>query len=159
MERWVGMQGHSEHQVSDHGRIRGPKGLLKLTLTVDGYYQIGIRKSGKTISYRVNRLVALHFCEGYEDGLVAAHNDGNRANNRWDNLRWATQKSNVADMKLHGTAHRGEAHRNSKVTEAQVREIREKSACGQSALSLAVYYGLSDTAVRGIVKRESWKDI
>lgn len=40
----------------------------------------------------------------------AAHNDGDRGNNRATNLRWATPKENTADRYIHGTILLGDYH-------------------------------------------------
>ena len=42
----------------------------------------------------VHRLVALHFCEGYQDSLVVNHIDGNKLNNKAENLEWVTRSEN-----------------------------------------------------------------
>src|SRR5690554_2845966 len=38
------------------------------------------------------------------------HIDGDRTNNRADNLRWGTRKDNAADREAHGRTSRGEKH-------------------------------------------------
>jgi hypothetical protein len=48
---------------------------------------------------------------------------------------------------------------NAKVTEEQVREIRSRSATGESNSELAKEFDLSSTAVRNIVLRNTWKDV
>ena len=48
---------------------------------------------------------------------------------------------------------------NAKVTEDQVREIRSRSAAGESNSELAKEFDLSPTAVRNIVLRNTWKDV
>lgn len=48
---------------------------------------------------------------------------------------------------------------NAKVTEDQVREIRSRSAAGESNSELAKEFDLSPTAVRDIVQRKTWKDV
>ena len=47
-----------------------------------------------TKRFFVHRLVAYHFCEGYSKELVVNHKDGNKQNNRADNLEWVTRSEN-----------------------------------------------------------------
>ena len=51
------------------------------------------------------------------------------------------------------------ARANAKVTEEQVREIRSRSAAGESNSELAKEFDLSPSAVRNIVQRKTWKDV
>lgn len=57
-------------------------------------------------------------------------------------------------------ATRGEAHPRSKLTEAQVREIRSRAWCGPGRenrpASLAREFGVSDSLVRGILDGRNW---
>jgi hypothetical protein len=59
-----------------------------------GYEQIKIRKKWFTI----HRLVAEYFVDGYFEGAVVDHIDGNKLNNNADNLRWITQRENVSHV-------------------------------------------------------------
>lgn len=43
----------------------------------------------------IHRLVAEHFVDGYFDGAVPNHKDGNNRNNCRDNLEWVTIQENV----------------------------------------------------------------
>lgn len=51
----------------------------------------------------VHTLVLEHFVGPRPEGHEACHGDGNGMNNRIDNLRWDTHKSNMADSIEHGT--------------------------------------------------------
>lgn len=46
-------------------------------------------------SFDVHRLVAKYFVDGYFDGAVVNHKDGNNRNNNASNLEWVTQKENI----------------------------------------------------------------
>lgn len=86
----------NSYSVSNLGRIKNRKGKILKPQLICGYlYCILRRKNGKNTSRRINRLVALAFCDGYKDGYVANHIDHDRLNNRADNLEWCTQKENT----------------------------------------------------------------
>jgi hypothetical protein len=54
--------------------------------------------------------------------MQCRHLDGNRSNNRLDNLAWGTPLENGADKARHGTA-KGERNGRAKLTAAKVRRI------------------------------------
>ena len=86
----------NSYSVSNFGRVRNKNGKILKPQLICGYlYCVFRRKNKKTTSRRINRLVALAFCDGYKDGYVANHIDHNRLNNRADNLEWCTQKENT----------------------------------------------------------------
>lgn len=57
--------------------------------------KVSIEKNGKRETRLVARLVAITWCEGYQEGLTVDHYDGNTLNNRADNLEWVTLKENI----------------------------------------------------------------
>lgn len=71
------------------------------------YYRVKIRcADGKRRWRRVNRLV----CEAFHGAPPssrheACHKDGDRSNNRSDNLYWGTPEKNYEDKEAHGTAY------------------------------------------------------
>ena len=62
-----------------------------------GYYRVMLYKDNKGKNYCIHKLVAQEFLDNPEGKTIVDHIDGNVANNRWDNLRWVTQKENVAN--------------------------------------------------------------
>ena len=76
----------------------------------------------------------------------------------------APQNENLKDMtrkgRRRGPALSGEKNASAKVTEAQVREIRRRYACGGILQrELAAEYGVSRVQVTHIVRRRNWKDV
>ena len=71
-------------------------------------------------------------------------------------LRWATPVENAADKVEHGTVVAGEAHYASKLTAADVREIRRLH--GQIyQREIAEKFGVQITAVNKILNGKSWR--
>lgn len=96
MEIWkdiIGYEGY--YQVSNLGRIKNIN--TKKILTGDtnniGYRRVTLYTPEKK-RFFIHRLVALHFCEGYQEDLVVNHKDGNKLNNCADNLEWVTRSEN-----------------------------------------------------------------
>lgn len=104
--RWRDVQGYEGlYKVSDEGQVYSIRSgiLLKHYVPEDGYHRVKLSGKGKRKHYQIHRLVAKHFCEGYEPGLVANHKDGDKDNNFYWNLEWVTQKVNVANQIARGT--------------------------------------------------------
>lgn len=70
-------------------------------------------------------------------------------------LRWGTQKENMADTIIHGTAPRGERHGCAKLTEADVRAIRSLKGTAFQR-DIAAKFGISRTSVSVIQSRKNW---
>ena len=98
-----GFEGRLE--VSNMGRIRSVERTVafgsqkrkvnqttyKLKNDKDGYKMVGL--SGKNI--KVHRAVAEAFIPNPDNRPQVNHIDGNKANNRVENLEWATQEENM----------------------------------------------------------------
>lgn len=82
------------------GRIRKP------SISYDGYAEVHLQKSDSNKSYyaRVHRLVASAFIPNPNNLPQVNHKDGNKLNNKVDNLEWVTAEDNTrhAIEKLHG---------------------------------------------------------
>jgi len=73
-------------------------------------------------------------------------------------LLWKTHKANQHDRFAHGTHTRGEQHPGSKLTERDVREIRELSKNMRQA-GIARKYGVSRRAVGMILTGKNWAHV
>lgn len=67
--------------------------LLKPILNKDGYMFVRLCKDGKTKNKRIHKLVVSAFLG--ESDLQVDHIDGNKQNNRLDNLEYVTPKENI----------------------------------------------------------------
>ncbi len=154
MERWKEIE--PGYEVSDLGRVRGPRGVKRISTTKNGRKVTRIR--GRI--WLVHRLVALAFLPPPPSPahVQVAHRDGRPANNAAINLRWSTQEENEADKLEHGT-HQGQTGGPSaKLGRDQVREIRARAARGASSRQLAPEYGLNDRTMRDVIAGRSYKE-
>ena len=99
MEQWKPIEGTDDkYEVSNLGHVRtnGKRpGLLTLTKQKSGYRYAMIEIDGKSCNRRVHRLVAQHFLPNPDNMKEVNHKDGNKDNNRADNLEWCTRSHNV----------------------------------------------------------------
>lgn len=59
------------------------------------YLNIILCRDGEQVTKSIHRLVAEHFVDGYFEGAVVNHIDGNNRNNRAENLEWVTTQVNI----------------------------------------------------------------
>ena len=101
-EVWRDIKGFEGlYQVSNSGKVKSlnfhrenRECELKSKVTKDGYYETALSKNGKYKYIRTHRLVAMAFCENPNNKNEVNHIDGNKLNNRADNLEWVTSSEN-----------------------------------------------------------------
>ena len=79
-----------DYRVTEEGDIISPYRKLKPWLSQKGYAKVTICKK----HYAVHRLVATRFIPNPENKPHVNHIDGNKLNNRVDNLEWVTEQEN-----------------------------------------------------------------
>lgn len=102
-ELWKPLLEYKGIEVSSIGRIRkaANKSRKERILTEfpkdrDGYYRCSVQRlDGTWTSQPVHRLVAKAFIPRTKNRDIVNHIDGNRTNNRIENLEWITPKENV----------------------------------------------------------------
>jgi hypothetical protein len=81
------------YYISNFGRIKTPNNKIKDKFAISsGYYELKISKSERD---KIHRLVALHFIENIDNKPFVNHKNGNKLDNRDENLEWATNQENV----------------------------------------------------------------
>lgn len=112
MELWKPVVGYEgRYEVSDEGNVRSLDRIvrtgikhnetriwrgrqLKRSLKHTGYYSVDLCKDGKIRSESVHRLVAEAFIPNPEHKKVVNHINGNKADDRVENLEWVSYKEN-----------------------------------------------------------------
>jgi len=98
--------------------------ILKPYVSNKGYYLIDLMKNTVRKKYTIHSLVAAVFIGKRQKGMCVCHNDNNRKNNYYKNLRYDTYKGNESDKIKHNTIVRGSKCYNSVLNELQVRIIK-----------------------------------
>lgn len=116
-EKWLPIPGYEGiYEVSDLGRVRSldrinaknafQKGKPKKpTVGSHGYLLVYLYKFGKGTTRSVHSLVLETFKGPAPKGYQGCHWNGDRADARLENLRWATPSENEYDKQRHGTDH------------------------------------------------------
>lgn len=75
---------------------RGEKRVLKPYICGSGYYQIKLHRNGKRTHHCIHNLVANAFIKNSDSKKIwVNHIDGNKLNNRAENLEWVTPSENT----------------------------------------------------------------
>ena len=101
-EIWKDIVGYEGlYQISNLGRVKslnynrtGKENILSPGLNNSGYYHVALCKNGKSKFSLIHRLVALSFIPNLDNKECVDHINGNRLDNRVENLRWCTNKEN-----------------------------------------------------------------
>lgn len=167
IEEWRTIAQAPDYQVSGIGRVKRvtvgsgstyPGKILRPCLTKSGYLRICLRIGGQERFRFVHNLVCRAFWgDPPSEGHQAAHGNGLRTDNRFENIRWATPKENQADRIAHGTRLSGANHP-SRNTPAAVRGAAIRASEGSFA-EIAAAFSVSESLVRKIKRGGVWEGI
>jgi hypothetical protein len=169
-EVWKQISGYEGmYEISDIGRARsvdriGPDGKnykgkpLTPALNRTGYYFVRLRKDGHTKSFKIHRLVAMNFIPNENDKSEVNHIDGNKTNNVVGNLEWVSRSENLKHaFKIGLKSVEGERNPKSKLTKADVEEIRRRLSEGEFQKYIASDFGITIAAVSDIKTGKRWR--
>ncbi len=94
------------------------------------------------------------------NGIVCCHKNGNKRDNRLENLEWKSPLANMLDKNKHGTMPKGEGSHYAKITEKQALEIIQRLEKGEAPMKIASDFPqVGPNVIYSIRKKESWKHI
>lgn len=89
--------------ISDDGKVRNHKKELKGYINNGGYHCIDLYDlNSKRHKFLIHRLVAITFIPNPDDKPYVNHIDGNKLNNKVDNLEWVTNSENILHARKSG---------------------------------------------------------
>lgn len=173
VEFWLPITGFIGHEVSSNGRVRSidhetncrgkiyrVKGKIRKSCKNHrGYSLVQLVSKGK--AYPVHRLVASAFVPNPNQLPEVNHKDGDKENNRVDNLEWCTRGENARHAVATGLMNppKGTDHWRSKLDETQVKTIRKCLNDGMTAYKLARYFKVVDAVIFNIRHGITYKNV
>ena len=136
---------------SDWHRLRGTPS------THYGHTKVEVKFNGKRVMRSVHRLILEAFVGPCPPGLEACHGPGGKLDNRIDNLRWDTHKSNIRDKVRDGTQSFGERHHSSKITELQAANVIRLSKTPILRIRITDETGVPYDSVLRIIDGTQWR--
>jgi DNA-binding XRE family transcriptional regulator len=124
-----------------------------------GRRQVNLYRGGRGRFQYIAHVVLWAFVGDRPAGMEACHDNGDHTDDRATNLRWDTHQGNCADRVRHGTHNRGVRHNCVKLSEDQVRMVRQRVAAGESRAEVAVSVGVGKQTVVDIVTGRTWKHL
>lgn len=173
-EEWRDIPGFPLYQVSNLGRVRtrrpwGPHErprrhwhVLKPWANNRGYLSVALCRVSheRGVNRLIHRLVLEAFVGPCPPGMEARHLLSNDVtDNRLCNLSWGTRSQNQGDRVAHGTDRRGSRHYLTRLTEDDVRRIRELSAAGARGCDLARQFNQRPENILKICRRLTWRHL
>lgn len=168
-EEWVDITDYEGcYQISTKGQIKscnryvghnyGGLRLIKsriLTQSINssGYKKVRLSKDGIGANFYVHRLIAEHFIDNPQNKPEVNHKDGNKLNNNISNLEWVTEQENTQHAHDNGLAEISGynkfkvSQKARKLTDEQVKEIREKYQNGISIKELTQEYNIKHNSI------------
>ena len=164
-EEWRQIPGFKDYEASSFGNIRSWKNkskgkFLKPATNKYGYRTVVLYDEQKTpISRTVHRLILVAFLG--ESSLVVNHKDGNKKNNKIENLEYCTYSENSKHSFLIGTQNnKGENHprhvfKNEDI--ALIRKLNKEYKIKQT--TIAELFNTTQGCISNIVLNKIWSHV
>lgn len=167
-EIWRDIVGYEGlYKISSCGRVKSfhnkSEKILAVHINKFNYSRILLSKNGNSKTYLVHRLVAIAFIPNPDNKPEVNHKNGNKSDNRVENLEWVTCSENTRHAFVTGLAKalRGTNNGATKLTSEQIAKIRASCIIGSKEngiRSLSKKFNVSEHTIYRIVHFETFKD-
>lgn len=165
-ELWKAVSGTTGYYVSNMGRLlcrnwknHGVDAFMKPAAT-QGYMRTMLKYGNKLKTIKVHRIVAQAWIPNPDNLATVDHLNFDPADNRAENLIWATHGGNARRSAAAGrfASVKGSKNPFSKLNEETVKEIRAKFYGGMTRKQLGEEYGVAASTIKDAILRR-WKHV
>ena len=170
MEKIITIEGYPLYQISNKGIVytaneKGNWNPLKSLKTIvhnrSGYCVVNLYSydSGKSKmkQFRIHKLVAMHFLDNPDNKSLVNHKNGNKQDNRVENLEWCSHSENMVHAYKTGLCLQPKGIKTTKLNKDLVCKIRnEKKENLTSNYTLSKKYNVSEATIANLINKKSW---
>lgn len=173
MEVWKKIEGYEDiYEISNYGRIKslsrlvnnhsGFKKLLKEKylknhISKTGYFVVDLKNNNVRKTFKVHRLIAIHFIEKVIDKNYINHIDGNKLNNEISNLEWCTIKENNYHAKKIGL--KNDCGVNNSKSKLKIEDVFYIRNSNLKLKELALMFNMCESGISKIKLFKTYKDV
>jgi hypothetical protein len=163
---------NSRYEASSLGRIRRATpanatkvGRVRKLFEGGGYLRCSFFEDGKVFCLSAHRVVWEAFHGPIPEGLQLNHKNGQKFDNRLDNLELCTASENklhsyrVLGAKAVNTPRRGEANNKAKLKASDIPRIRQLAAEGWTQKRIGVVFGVCQPTIGMILRGRNWAHV
>lgn len=94
-EIWKEINGFSNYKISNMARVQNITTKIILKHIERDYINVNLYNNKKLKRFAIHRLIATHFIDNPDNKKVVNHKNGNKFDNRIENLEWTTTSENI----------------------------------------------------------------
>jgi len=114
-----------------------------------GYYSIALRVNKEITQFFIHRIVAVHFVDNSNNKPQVNHKNGNKTDNRAENLEWVTPSENTIHALASGLM--GKGWFKCKIEKDDYSKIRELYKGGMRQKDIANIYNVRQSTISNLV--------
>ena len=154
----------TEYFVSENGDVFRNEKQLKPSKDTGGYLGVNVCKNGIVKRFMIHRMVGECYLENENNLPEINHEDGNKSNNRYSNLKWTTSGDNKKHAYNNGLmiAPKGEKSKVSKLKNDDVIYIKKNYKFRDKKYNISTLskmFSVSTSTIKDIINNKTWKHI